>query len=175
MPGFLGIEANEPEAGETRGKRAGQISFRCNTRRLIGRRRASHSPELVRLFCGDTGDHEHWAEIRRRYRPVTALLPCDGTALRWEPRQIMNPAEAARAALELGCPQVLQTHADATYTDPVAHYLSSSTEPAPVARLNHALERARRERAHPGAGLPSLTPLAIGETRPLAAAGSTTI
>src|SRR5690349_10724548 len=69
------------------------------------------------LFCGDTGPHHHWAEIRRRYQPTTALLPCDGTALLWEPRQIMNPSEAARAALELGCPQILQTHADATYTD----------------------------------------------------------
>jgi L-ascorbate metabolism protein UlaG (beta-lactamase superfamily) len=123
------------------------------------------------LFCGDTGPHDHWAEIRRRYRPTTALLPCDGTALRWEPRQIMNPSEAARAALELGCPQILQTHADATYTDPVARYLLSSTEDSPVARLDRALRQAG-ERAHPGAGAPHFTPLAIGETRPLAPAGS---
>jgi L-ascorbate metabolism protein UlaG (beta-lactamase superfamily) len=132
-------------------------------------------PDARVLFCGDTGAHEHWAEIRRRYRPVTALLPCDGTALRWEPRQIMNPTEAARAAFELNCPQVLQTHADATYTDPVARYLLSSTEAASVARLDHALEQARGEPARAGAGAPRLSPLMIGETRPLAAAGSTTI
>lgn len=123
------------------------------------------------LFCGDTGPHDHWAEIRRRYQPTTALLPCDGTSLRWEPRQIMNPSEAARAALELGCPQILQTHADATYTDPVARYLLSSTEDSPVARLDRALQQAG-ERAHPGAGSPRFTPLAIGETRPLAPAAS---
>jgi L-ascorbate metabolism protein UlaG (beta-lactamase superfamily) len=123
------------------------------------------------LFCGDTGPHDHWAEIRRRYRPSTALLPCDGTALRWEPRQIMNPSEAARAALELGCPQVLQTHADATYTDPVARFLLSSTEDSPVARLDRALQQAG-EQAHPGAGSTRFRPLAIGETRPLARAAS---
>ena len=55
------------------------------------------------LFAGDTGPHAHWAEIRRRYRPTTALLPCDGTSVRWEPRQIMNPHEAAAAAIALGC------------------------------------------------------------------------
>jgi L-ascorbate metabolism protein UlaG (beta-lactamase superfamily) len=159
------------------------------------------------LFCGDTGAHEHWAEIRRRYWPATALLPCDGTALRWEARQIMNPAEAARAARELGCPQLLQTHADASYTDPIARYLLSSTEEAPGASLERALAQARegvlaqaREGAlaqaregvpQPAAGSPDLAPqltrsvshdftpqflpLAIGETRPLAAALSTTI
>jgi hypothetical protein len=136
------------------------------------------------LFCGDTGAHE-----------------------RWEARQIMNPAEAARAARELGCPQLLQTHADASYTDPIARYLLSSTEEAPGASLERALAQARegvlaqaRERAlaqaregvpQPAAGSPDLAPqltrsvshdftpqflpLAIGETRPLAAALSTTI
>jgi L-ascorbate metabolism protein UlaG (beta-lactamase superfamily) len=140
-------------------------------------------PDARVLFCGDTGAHDHWSEVRRRYRPTTALLPCDGTALRWEPRQIMNPEEAARAALELGCRQVLQTHADATYTDPIARYLLSSNEPSPLPRLSLALERAGEhaapagQRSLPGSetALPSFRPLAIGETRALEPANSDTI
>ncbi|HKO92551.1 MAG TPA: MBL fold metallo-hydrolase [Polyangiaceae bacterium] len=140
-------------------------------------------PDARVLFCGDTGAHDHWGEVRRRYRPSTALLPCDGTALRWEPRQIMNPEEAARAALELGCRQVLQTHADATYTDPIARYLLSSSEPEPLERLSRALERAGElaapasESAAPALApaVPSFSPLAIGETRALVPANSDTI
>jgi len=129
------------------------------------------------LFCGDTGPHDHWREIRRRYRPTTALLPCDGTALRWEPRRIMNPEEAAHAAFELGCTQVLQTHADATYTDPIARYVLSTTEPEPVARLAALLASAARDAPtrEPAAGSPRFTPLISGETRALAAATSTTL
>jgi L-ascorbate metabolism protein UlaG (beta-lactamase superfamily) len=121
-------------------------------------------PEARVLFCADTGFHGHWAEIRRRYQPLTALLPSDGTRLRWEPRLIMTPEEAARAALELGCPQILQTHADATYTDPIARYVLSETEPAPLERL----ERALKDRV-------AFKPLHVGETRALASATSTTI
>jgi L-ascorbate metabolism protein UlaG (beta-lactamase superfamily) len=120
------------------------------------------SSEARVLFCADTGPHAHWSEIRRRYRPNTALLPCDGTALRWEPRQIMNPEEAARAALDLGCRQLLQTHADARYSDPVAEHLLSSSVHEPVERLRTALA-ARREIAR----LPDFVPLEIGETRAL--------
>jgi L-ascorbate metabolism protein UlaG (beta-lactamase superfamily) len=121
-------------------------------------------PDARLLFCADTGFHDHWAEIRRRYRPLTALLPCDGTRLRWEQRLIMTPEEAARAALALGSPQILQTHADATYTDPIARYLLSAAEAAPLERLEHALA----EQA-------SFKPLLVGETRALIAATSTTL
>jgi L-ascorbate metabolism protein UlaG (beta-lactamase superfamily) len=135
-------------------------------------------PEARLLFCADTGFHRHWAEIRRRYQPLTALLPCDGTRLRWEPRLIMTPEEAARAALELGCQQVLQTHADATYTDPVARHLLSETEPAPLEQL--ALALARQEAPPPAAGAPvaapaHFRPLRLGETRALVRASSSTI
>ncbi len=134
-------------------------------------------PDARVLFCADTGFHEHWAEIRRRYRPLTALLPCDGTRLRWEPRLIMTPEEAARAALELGCPQILQTHGDAAYTDPIARHLLSETEPAPLARLEQAL--AQQTALPAGAALPPagarFRPLRVGETRALASASSTTI
>lgn len=137
------------------------------------------------LFCGDTGPHAFWSEIRRRYRPTTAFLPCDGTALRWEPRRIMNPTEAASAALALGCPQILQTHADSHYTDPVARYLLSSNEPHAVQRLRRALVEAREATlslAHADGSLspaeqpqPELVPLAIGETRRLFSGNSTTV
>jgi L-ascorbate metabolism protein UlaG (beta-lactamase superfamily) len=139
------------------------------------------------LFCADTGFHEHWAEIRRRFRPRTALLPCDGTTLRWEPRQIMNASEAARAAIELGCRQLLQTHGDARYSDLVAEHLLSSSDSAPLDGLRAALVAegatragARAEAtagpsagakaapdAEPAAPPPDFTPLELGETRAL--------
>jgi L-ascorbate metabolism protein UlaG (beta-lactamase superfamily) len=125
------------------------------------------------LFCADTGDHEHWGEIGRRFRPSTALLPCDGTTLRWEPRQIMNAGEAARAAFELGCRQLLQTHADARYSDLVAERLLSASDREPLDGLRAALaaEGSAGALAAPGderaAPPPDFTPLAIGETRAL--------
>lgn len=128
------------------------------------------------LFCGDTGAHDHWDEIRRRYHPSTALLPCDGTALRWEPRQIMNPEEAADAARQLGCTQILQTHSDATYTDPVAHYLLSTSSADSVAAFGRAL--ARESAASEGSratARPSFQALAIGETRALVSGNSVTL
>jgi L-ascorbate metabolism protein UlaG (beta-lactamase superfamily) len=130
------------------------------------------------LFCADTGYHPHWAEIRRRFRPSTALLPCDGTTLRWEPRQIMNASEAARAAIELGCRQLLQTHGDAHYSDLVAEHLLSASDRAPLDGLRAALATegagtagakggARAHDAEPAAPPPDFTPLEIGETRGL--------
>jgi L-ascorbate metabolism protein UlaG (beta-lactamase superfamily) len=113
------------------------------------------------IFCGDTGPHAHWAEIRRRYRPRTALLPCDGTRVRWEERSIMTPDEAALAARTLGCDEIFQTHADATYTDPVARHLLSQNEPEAVARLAALL-------AEGSPGGPRFVALAPGETRSLA-------
>jgi L-ascorbate metabolism protein UlaG (beta-lactamase superfamily) len=129
------------------------------------------------LFCADTGFHQHWAEIRQRYQPLTALLPCDGTRLRWEPRLIMTPEEAARAALELGCRQVLPTHADATYTDPIARHLLSETEAAPVERLALALRQTPRSTAGapPADPAPHFAPLSVGETRALVPASSSTL
>jgi L-ascorbate metabolism protein UlaG (beta-lactamase superfamily) len=122
------------------------------------------------LFCADTGYHPHFGEIRRRYRPATALLPCDGTALRWEPRQIMNPEEAARAAIELGCREVLPTHLDAVYSDAVARHLLSTSVAGPFAAFGGALEAASRAAARDGpAGAPSLHALGIGECRALGA------
>jgi L-ascorbate metabolism protein UlaG (beta-lactamase superfamily) len=128
------------------------------------------------LFCGDTGAHEHWGEIRRRYRPSTALLPCDGTALRWEPRQIMNPEEAADAARQLGSPQILQTHADATYTDPIAHYLLSTSRSDSVATFRRALARENAASEPSGAtARPAFQALVIGETRALVSGNSATL
>jgi L-ascorbate metabolism protein UlaG (beta-lactamase superfamily) len=122
------------------------------------------------LFCADTGYHAHFAEIRRRYRPTAALLPCDGTALRWEPRQIMNPEEAARAAIELGCQQVMPTHSDAAYSDLLARHVLSTSVPDPVAALGAALAAARTAPGHGGpARVPALHPLRIGECRALGA------
>lgn len=118
------------------------------------------------LFCADTGPHQHWQTIRERYRPTTALLPCDGTRLRWEPRQIMNPGEAAAAALELGCRQLLPTHVDAEYSDLVAKHWLSATEPDPTGGLRRALEAAQA-RASGSLTLPEYAPLAVGETRAL--------
>jgi L-ascorbate metabolism protein UlaG (beta-lactamase superfamily) len=120
------------------------------------------------LFCADTGYHAHFAEIRRRYRPTTALLPCDGTALRWEPRQIMNPEEAARAAIELGCRQVLPTHADAAYSDMLARHVLSTSVVDPVAQLAAALDAARTASGRGVAErMPALHTLRIGERRTL--------
>lgn len=137
-------------------------------------------PDARVLFCGDTGFHGHWAEIRRRYRPLTALLPCDGTRLRWESRLIMTPAEAARAAAELGCSQILQTHADATYTDPIARHLLSESEAEPVARLERALaeQMPPAPASAPGPAAVRSTgfqPLRVGETRALVSATSATL
>lgn len=138
-------------------------------------------PDARLLFCADTGFHDHWGEIRRRYRPLTALLPCDGTRLSWEPRLIMNPEEAALAAQELGCPQILQTHADATYTDPIARYLLSAGEAAPLERLGRALAEQAPPTQVPGQPSPPspgearFKPLLVGETRALTAATSTTL
>lgn len=124
------------------------------------------------LFCADTGFHDHWGEIRRRFRPSTALLPCDGTTLRWEPRLIMNAGEAARAAIELGCRQLFQTHADARYSDLVARHLLSASDREPVAGLREAIAAsAASRRAAPDSDAtappPEFTPLALGETRVL--------
>ncbi|HTV18886.1 MAG TPA: MBL fold metallo-hydrolase [Polyangiaceae bacterium] len=124
------------------------------------------------LFCADTGYHQHFGEIRRRFQPTTALLPCDGTRLRWEPRSIMNADEAARAAIELGCRQLLQTHGDAHYSDLVAEHVLSASDPAPLAGLRTALAALRDATrdvaaAEPAAPVPDFSPLAIGETRAL--------
>lgn len=119
------------------------------------------------LFCGDTGYHPYFGEVRQRYAPSTALLPCDGTALRWEPRQIMNPEEAARAAIELGCQLVLPTHADAVNGDVVARHLLSTTVAEPIVAFGAALEAARRAPEPGAARVPSLHALGIGESRAL--------
>jgi hypothetical protein len=85
----------------------------------------------------------------------------------------MNASEAARAALELGCRQLLQTHADARYSDLVAEHLLSASEREPLEGLRAALvaEGASRARAPAGAEpappLPEFTPLGLGETRAL--------
>lgn len=119
------------------------------------------------LFCADTGYHDQWGEIRRRFRPSAALLPCDGTSLRWEPRQIMNAAEAARAALELGCRQLFQTHADARYSDLVAKHLLSASDREPVEGLRAALAALALTPQGAPTALPEFQPLAIGDTRAL--------
>jgi L-ascorbate metabolism protein UlaG (beta-lactamase superfamily) len=117
------------------------------------------------LFAGDTGPHDHWGEIRRRYRPTTALLPSDGTSVRWEPRQIMDPREAAAAAVALGCAEVFATHADASYVDPVAQHLLSTTEKSPLIDFEEALAAAAAETGPIRA--PALAVLELGETRRL--------
>lgn len=129
------------------------------------------SDEARVLFCADTGPHTHWSEIRRRFRPSTALLPCDGTTLRWEPRQIMNADEAARATIDLGCRQLLQTHGDARYSDLVAEHLLSASDREPLRALRAALARRATgswlHEAPQQRPLPEFTPLSIGETRAL--------
>jgi len=124
-------------------------------------------PDARVLFAGDTGPHDHWGEIRRRYRPTTALLPSDGTSVRWEPRQIMDPQEAAAAAVALGCAQVFSTHADARYTDPVAQHLLSTTEKSPLIDFEKALSAAAAGAPTGSVEAPALAVLELGETRRL--------
>jgi hypothetical protein len=92
----------------------------------------------------------------------------------------MTPEEAARAATELGCSQILQTHADATYTDPIARHLLSESAADPVAGLERALARQTPPAvaAAPGpAAAPAarFQPLRVGETRALLSGTSTTL
>jgi hypothetical protein len=83
----------------------------------------------------------------------------------------MNPEEATRAAIELGCKQLLQTHSDAAYSDRVAEHLLSYGVLDPVIGLERALGAARQAAAsaEEKARLPELSPLVMGETRALLA------
>jgi L-ascorbate metabolism protein UlaG (beta-lactamase superfamily) len=161
--GFERVQLSRPWQTEVAG--ALEISFAPAIHDVPQHSLILAGPDARVLFAGDTGPHDHWAEIRRRYRPTTALLPCDGTSVRWERRQIMTPREAASAALALGCLQLFQTHADASYTDPLAQHLLSTTESSPLADLQAALSSAAARDAT--AARPALAILALGETRRL--------
>jgi L-ascorbate metabolism protein UlaG (beta-lactamase superfamily) len=163
--GFARVQLSRPWHTEVAG--ALEVSFAPAVHDVPQHSLILSGPDARVLFAGDTGPHEHWAEIRRRYRPTTALLPCDGTSVSWEARQIMNPREAAEAALALGCAQLFPTHADAQYTDLVAEHLLSTTEKSPLTDLQTALSAAAARTR--GAAGPAVTILALGETRRLLA------
>jgi L-ascorbate metabolism protein UlaG (beta-lactamase superfamily) len=94
-------------------------------------------------FAGDTAFQPEFAEIRERCRPTCALLPVDGTRLRGSSRPTLDAPEAARAAAVLGVRQVIPSHGEARFTDPLAeHVLTVTSEAAGAVRLARELARA---------------------------------
>lgn len=89
-------------------------------------------------FAGDTALIDAHQDIAERFSPTTAVLPVDGTRLRGEALLVMDPEQATRATQLLGSAQVFPSHAEASYSDPLAeHVLSTSVS-------NAAAEFARR-------------------------------
>lgn len=163
--GFTRVHLSRPWQTEAAG--ALQVSFAPAVHEVPQHSLILAGADARVLFAGDTGPHDHWSEIRRRYRPTTALLPSDGTSVRWEPRQIMDPREAAAAAVALGCAEVFSTHADARYTDPVAQHLLSTTEKSPLSDFERALSEAAAGAERGPVQPPALAVLGLGETRRL--------
>lgn len=82
-------------------------------------------------FAGDTATHPGLAEIAERWRLRLAILPIDGTRLKWEPRLVMDPTDAADATALLHPTMVMSSHADATQSDLLARHLLTETATHP--------------------------------------------
>jgi len=94
-------------------------------------------------FAGDTTTHPGLPEIGERWRLSLAILPIDGTRLRWEPRLVMDPSDAANATALLKPTQVMSSHADAVQSDPIAAHLLSECAAEPHANFRRLVnERA---------------------------------
>lgn len=87
-------------------------------------------------FAGDTATHPGLPEMAERWRLTLAMLPIDGTRLKWEPRLVMDPSDAAAATALLRPRQVMSSHADAVQSDLLARHLLTETVAQP-----HALFR----------------------------------
>lgn len=74
-------------------------------------------------FAGDSATHAGLPQIAERFRLSLAILPIDGTRLRWEPRLVMDPSDAADATALLQPKHVMPSHADAVQSDPLAAHL----------------------------------------------------
>lgn len=94
-------------------------------------------------FAGDTATHPGLNEIAERFRLSLAILPIDGTRLRWEPRLVMDPSDAANAAALLKPTQVMSSHADAVQSDLIAARLLSESVDEPQREFRRlVMERA---------------------------------
>ncbi len=93
-------------------------------------------------FAGDSRLHPDLPEIAERFQPDWAILPVDGTRIRWEEPSVMTPADAVIAARQLGVRGVIPSHAEALFSDPVAEHLL--TENIASAAAKFATLAARR-------------------------------
>jgi L-ascorbate metabolism protein UlaG (beta-lactamase superfamily) len=78
-------------------------------------------------FAGDTAFQPEFSAIRERCRPTFALLPVDGTRLRGSALGTLDARDAVRAAGVLGVTQVMPSHAEARFTDPLARHVLTVT------------------------------------------------
>jgi L-ascorbate metabolism protein UlaG (beta-lactamase superfamily) len=74
-------------------------------------------------FAGDSRLHPDLPAIAERFEPDWAILPVDGTRIRWEEPSVMTPADAVIAARQLGVRGVIPSHAEAAFGDAVAQHL----------------------------------------------------
>ncbi len=96
-------------------------------------------------FAGDTATHAGFDAIAERWSLSLAILPIDGTRVRGQARLVMDPRDAAEATARLKPRQVMSSHADALYADPIAQHLLSERAPRP-----HATFRAWVKQHAPG-------------------------
>ena len=94
-------------------------------------------------FAGDSALFDGMREIRQRYAPQTALLPIDGTQIRWEPLQVMGPTQALQAAELLGVRTVLPTHHQAVFSDPLAEHVITKAPREPETTFRQLLAAKR--------------------------------
>ncbi len=74
-------------------------------------------------FAGDSRLHPDLPGIAERFQPDWAILPVDGTRIRWEEPAVMTPADAIIAAKQLGVRGVIPSHAEAVFSDSLAEHL----------------------------------------------------
>lgn len=105
-------------------------------------------------FAGDTALIDAHHEIAERFSPSTCVLPVDGTRVRGGALLVMDPEQAARATEILRSAQVFPSHAEASYSDPLAeHVLSTTVSNAATkfaARVAAKLPQVRTELTEPG-------------------------
>ncbi len=74
-------------------------------------------------FAGDSRLHPDLPAIAEKFQPDWAILPVDGTRIRWEEPSVMTPADAVVAARQLGVRGVIPSHAEAAFSDAIAEHL----------------------------------------------------
>jgi L-ascorbate metabolism protein UlaG (beta-lactamase superfamily) len=86
-------------------------------------------------FAGDTRLIDEFRAIREQHQPRLALLPVDGTRIRTGGNWVMSPDEAVTAAEMLGVSQVIPSHFEVRFFDPLVKHVLTTTVSEPARRL----------------------------------------